>query len=93
MELRNEKSKIYILGCSFLRAAVFGLALIYFINRSNRELAKKLFVIQQISLGLFFILSGIRKVSAQKDKKGYFDCFLGAAILMAHLIHLSLTFS
>lgn len=82
MDLRNEKSKIYCLGCRFLSIAVIVLIIFYFINRSNEILANKLFVIQQLSLGLLLILSGTRKIFAEKDKKGYFDYFLGGAILI-----------
>jgi len=84
MDLRNEKSKIYGLGCRFFSIAVIVLGIVYFINRRNRELANNLFIIQQISLGSLFILSGTRKIFAEKDKKGYFDYFIGGFILIIY---------
>ena len=82
MDLRNEKSKIYYLGCRFFSIAVIVLIIVYFINRGNRILANKLFIIQQLSLSLLLILSGTRKIFAEKNKIGYFDYLVGGVILI-----------
>jgi len=85
MNFRNEKSKIYCLGCRFFSIAVFVLAIVYFMNRGNRALSHNLFIIQQLSLGFLFILSGTRKIFAENDKKGYFDFFFGGIILIIYI--------
>jgi hypothetical protein len=82
MDFRNEKSKIYFLGCKFFAIAVFILMIFSIINRNNRVLSSKLFILQQLSLSLLLILSGTRSVLAEKDNKGYFNCILGGIMLV-----------
>jgi len=81
MDFRNEKSKIYRLGCRFFSIAVLVFVILYFLNKNNRILANKLFIMQQLSLSLLLILSGTREIFAKKDKMGYFNYLVGGAIL------------
>ncbi|MEJ8554642.1 hypothetical protein [Tepidibacter sp. Z1-5] len=86
MNFKNEKSKIYTLGNNILSMALIVLAIVYFMNRSNRELADTLFIIQEISLSLFLILMGTEKILIKKDKKGYFYCIFGGIILIIFIV-------
>lgn len=86
MDFKNEKSKVYILGDNILSSTLLALTIYYFINRSNRMLSNKIFIIQQISFALLLILRGTKKIFARNDKKGYFDCIFGGIILLIYIV-------
>jgi hypothetical protein len=82
MDFRNEKSKIYSMGAKFINIAILVLIVVYFLNRNNRVLANKIFIINSIFMGLSLILSGTKKKLTKKDETGFFDLVFGWLILI-----------
>ncbi|WFD10758.1 hypothetical protein [Tepidibacter hydrothermalis] len=92
MNFRDDKSKIYYIGENFISIFLIILTIAYFLNRNDKDLAVIIFVVQQIFLGLFWLLSGIKLVVAQKNKSGFFNCIFGGCILVFITIIISIKF-
>lgn len=89
MDFRDEKSKVYLFGKTFLAAGVIILGIIFFIS-SNKDsrLAYTVISLQQLLLGLMMGLLGAQEVVAKKNKLGYLNYLVSAFIFVVFIMRI-----
>ncbi|KPU26969.1 hypothetical protein TR13x_07525 [Caloranaerobacter sp. TR13] len=79
MDFKNEKSKIYKIGGTFLRLGVIISSVIVILNK-DIDTKFRLSVIMQIFFILFMVLLGTQELMARRNKIGYVYYFIAGLI-------------
>lgn len=89
MNLKNERSKIYLYGKTILAAGVIILGIVFFMSSDkNSRSAYTVISIQQLLLSSMIVLLGTQEVVAKKNKLGYLNYLIAGFIFVIFIMRM-----